>query len=485
MVILHVDGRKPEEVKVQDLRRSDHYPLPHLRLQLHWGSLAASCSTAQGALLSVEDKEERRGQNNSKPNSTHVEVLPGLGAPFFNREKEAMPNEESSRKAHPKYSVNSCGLRGVYFKQVKISKAGISIIEELPPPGERRPRELLFCNLELVRLDWKKDYQAACCPALPVTVDVMDQQLKLAISGAQVDCQLPGRSDARSDRKSDHTLGGVTGQELPAVILANRGQGDRAFLSLQIKRCVSTSGDYLLPFVNMAMDSVDLTLDDGWLDPLQVWAAQLSTGASAGRSMQRFQCLAETAGKPVLEGYTPPPLPAVIQVDNFFISKVELTVWCALKLRTVRFLPQWIRTAIGMLSLSGELTLDGVELKLPEQKLQRHRGSLTDFLRNLGSMYAVNLLTHAAGLLGKSSVLNLPRVPWRIGMTAFSYVSDSVGLLSGEAPCGPAGWAGPLLSGLPAGPVLAIIKIHQTNNSTNTVQTLKPRDKTCTKHDEL
>ena len=82
-------------------------------------------------------------------------------------------------------------------------------------------------------------------------------------------------------------------------------------------------------------------------------------------------------------------------------------------------------------------------------------------------------------------VLNLPRVPWRIGMTAFSYVSDSVGLLSGEAPCGPAGWAGPLLSGLPAGPVLAFVKIHQTNNSTNTVQTLKPRDKTCTKHDEL
>ena len=48
-------------------------------------------------------------------------------------------------------------------------------------------------------------------------------------------------------------------------------------------------------------------------------------------------------------------------------------------------------------------------------------------------MYAVNLLTHAAGLLGKSSVLNLPRVPWRIGMTTVSYLSDSLGLLSGEA----------------------------------------------------
>lgn len=32
---------------------------------------------------------------------------------------------------------------------------------------------------------------------------------------SQVDCQLPGRRDARSDRKSDDaTLGGVTGQDV-------------------------------------------------------------------------------------------------------------------------------------------------------------------------------------------------------------------------------------------------------------------------------
>ncbi|CAK9022321.1 unnamed protein product [Durusdinium trenchii] len=366
-VTLYVDGCPPKQIKVPDLRRSDHVYEPELRLQLHWGS------TAQGALLSVEDKEERRSSSN-RPNSTHLEV--------------------------------------------KISKAGISIIEEIPPPGEKRPRELLFCNLELVRLDWKKDYQ--------------DQQLKLAISGAQVDCQLPGRTDARSVRKSDATLGGP-GQELPAVILANRGLGDRAFLSLQIKRCVSSSGDYLLPFVNIAMDAVDLTLDDGWLDPLQIWSQQLGDERGRAESRARVAAMTERAGKPVLEGYKPPDLPAVIQVDNFYISKVELTVWCALKLRTVRFLPQWIRTAIGMLSFSGHLTLDGVELKLPERRLERHRGSLLDFLRNLGSMYAVNLLSHAAGLLGKSSVLNLPRVPWRITMTTVSYFSDSVGLISGEA----------------------------------------------------
>ncbi|CAK9000801.1 Vacuolar protein sorting-associated protein 13A [Durusdinium trenchii] len=315
-VTLYVDGCPPKQIKVPDLRRSDHVYEPELRLQLHWGS------TAQGALLSVEDK-------------------------------------------------------------VKISKAGISIIEEIPPPGA-------------------------------------------------VDCQLPGRTDARSVRKSDATLGGP-GQELPAVILANRGLGDRAFLSLQIKRCVSSSGDYLLPFVNIAMDAVDLTLDDGWLDPLQIWSQQLGDERGRAESRARVAAMTERAGKPVLEGYKPPDLPAVIQVDNFYISKVELTVWCALKLRTVRFLPQWIRTAIGMLSFSGHLTLDGVELKLPERRLERHRGSLLDFLRNLGSMYAVNLLSHAAGLLGKSSVLNLPRVPWRITMTTVSYFSDSVGLISGEA----------------------------------------------------
>eukprot|EP00913_Durusdinium_trenchii_P000939 g868.t1 len=83
-VTLYVDGCPPKQIKVPDLRRSDHVYEPELRLQLHWGS------TAQGALLSVEDKEERRSSSN-RPNSTHLEV--------------------------------------------KISKAGISIIEEIPPPG--------------------------------------------------------------------------------------------------------------------------------------------------------------------------------------------------------------------------------------------------------------------------------------------------------------------------------------------------------------
>ncbi|CAE7667524.1 unnamed protein product, partial [Symbiodinium sp. CCMP2456] len=151
------------------------------------------------------------------------------------------------------------------------------------------------------------------------------------------DYRLPGRPPGR------RYAGKAAGGECPAVVVANRGEGDKAFLVLELKRSNSSSGDYLLPFVKVAMDSIDLTIDDAWLDPLQSWADQLRSGASLRRGF-RFADISSVAGQSVLEGYEPPPLPAVIQVDNFFISKVDLTVWCALKLRTVRFLPQWIRT---------------------------------------------------------------------------------------------------------------------------------------------
>ena len=37
------------------------------------------------------------------------------------------------------------------------------------------------------------------------------------------------------------------------------------------------------------------------------------------------------------------PKPSTLNIESKY-EQVDLTVWCALKLRTVRFLPQWIRT---------------------------------------------------------------------------------------------------------------------------------------------
>jgi len=92
-----------------------------------------------------------------------------------------------------------------------------------------------------------------------------------------------------------------------------------------------------------------------------------------------------------------------------------------------------MRTAIRVLSFSGQFTLDGAVFKLEERMVPPHRGSLLDFVRGLVSEYAMNLLNNAGAMLGKSSVLNLPRVPLKLGMTGFSYMSDSLGLAFGEA----------------------------------------------------
>ena len=59
---------------------------------------------------------------------------------------------------------------------VRVSRLGISLVEEFP-----KPRELLYAQMELIRLEFKKDGDA--------------QSLKLAASEAQVECQLPDRAD--------------------------------------------------------------------------------------------------------------------------------------------------------------------------------------------------------------------------------------------------------------------------------------------------
>eukprot|EP00930_Biecheleria_cincta_P034350 TRINITY_DN23752_c0_g1_i1.p1 TRINITY_DN23752_c0_g1~~TRINITY_DN23752_c0_g1_i1.p1 ORF type:complete len:2456 (+),score=487.41 TRINITY_DN23752_c0_g1_i1:313-7368(+) len=305
------------------------------------------------------------------------------------------------------------GVNSKMHVEVKFGRVGVSVVEEFP-----RTRELLFWKLDLLRLDYKKDSK--------------ESTLNLAISDSQVDCQLPDRCETEASlRRSDETVGG-RGHERPAVILANCADGGRAFLTVLITRGVTSSSDIVLPFCQIALDTLDLTIDDGWLDPFLSWLAQLRE-AWTGRNGIRYAAIAESAGRSILQGYDPPNLPAVIQVDCFKISEVNLTAWCALKLRTVRFLPQFLRTAIRVLSFSGQLTLDGASLKLEERKLPPHRGSLPDFLRSLGNEYTMNIVSQSAGLLGKSSVLNLPRVPLRIGMTGISYISDTFGLAAGEA----------------------------------------------------
>ncbi|CAE8636603.1 unnamed protein product, partial [Polarella glacialis] len=245
-------GRTQVKCKVDDVRRASRKVLQKLGLALVSGRIA------DATLLSLEDYKEVSG---------------GLGKPLAAR------------------VVAGCGINNMHV-EIKISRLGISILEELP-----RPRELLFWTLELIRFDYQKDNNLT--------------QYKLAISETQVDCQLSGRSDlATSLRRSDETLG-PQGQERPAVILANCGEGDRAFLVMVWNRGVTSSADILIPIMDIALDTLDITVDDGWLDPLQNWLRHLRENSS-GRGMA-FSTVSQFAGRPIVEGYEPPPLPAVIQ----------------------------------------------------------------------------------------------------------------------------------------------------------------------------
>jgi len=300
---------------------------------------------------------------------------------------------------------------GSTFKlDVKFSCLSISIVEEPCREVSTIPRDLLYLHLELIRLEYRRSAD--------------DQSLKFAISEAQVDCQLPGRADGHSgDKRRDDTLA-LPQHERPAVIFANCADGDRAFLTVVLHRGATSSRDMVIPFMDVAVDAIDLTIDDGWLDPFVTWCRQV-TQTSRGRGMP-FAQVSRYAGKSVLEGYEPPPLPSVVQVESLHISPLCLTAWCALKLKSVSFLPPYLHKALRLLSLSGNFTLDGAALRLEERRLPPHRGSLADFVRGLASEYNTNLLKATAGILGKSSVVNLPR-------TGASYLADSVGLAAAEA----------------------------------------------------
>ncbi|CAK0910584.1 unnamed protein product [Prorocentrum cordatum] len=297
--------------------------------------------------------------------------------------------------------------------ELRLGHLGVSLIAETP-----QPRELLFVHLGLLRAELRQLEEGV-------------QQLRLAVSEARVDCQLPGRVDASStDWRRDNSLG-LLQREQPATVFANRGEGGRPCLSLLLQ-VAGSAGELLLPCAEVALDAADLTVDDGWVRPLVDFWGQLTCRAAVSPGTCVREVLA-AAGRPIAEGYTPPPMPLVFQVDALSISSVRLTVWCLLRLRGARFLPRHLRTALQVLSLSGQFALDGATLVLPSRRLPAHRGSFSDFARGLLSEYTANLLSAAGMCLGKSSLLNLPRVPLKIWGTAVSYLSDSVGLAASEA----------------------------------------------------
>ncbi|CAE8664265.1 unnamed protein product, partial [Polarella glacialis] len=325
----------------------------------------------------------------------------------------AIPEGVGLRRGATQASVSTVasGTAGGFLHvEVKLGQLGVSLIDEGPP----EPQELLFLSLDMLRLDYLQDARQD------------SEELRVAISQVQVACQLPGHTDGEAaDRLS-------LWRERPAVILANHRRGGEACLQLQLRREATSSRDLLLPFAELVLDRLDITIDDSWLQPLSCWLDR-AVGAGLDAFGVPADELMARAGKPITEDYVVPQLPSVVQAEDVKISALDLNVWCDLNLRSLGFLPGYVRGALQVLSFSDSFTLDGARLKLPANELPPHRGSLEDYVEAIASGYTTDLLKNMGRLLGKSSLLNLPKVPLRLGGAAVALVGDGLSSATGEA----------------------------------------------------
>lgn len=92
---------------------------------------------------------------------------------------------------------------------------------------------------------------------------------------------------------------------------------------------------------------LDITIDDGWLDPLVKFAAQCRS--SEGGQAVHLADIRGLAGTPAIESYSPPALPSVVQVQALQISQLRFSLWSSLKLRSMDFLPSYVRRALTAL----------------------------------------------------------------------------------------------------------------------------------------
>ncbi|CAE7342015.1 vps13A [Symbiodinium pilosum] len=255
---------------------------------------------------------------------------------------------------------------------VKLGRAGISLIDESPP----RPCELFFFSLDMLRLEYLKASVNKCRESASYQTEPMIWPL--------------------------------------------------VWLDINQLQKLPENLDLLLSAAQLDVDKLDFTVDEKWLTPLQHWLSHsFGSGGFDLFGVAAEQLLAY-AGKPITDGYVAPDVPAVVQAEDVKLSAVDMTVWCSLRLKYLEFLPVYVRTALKVLSFSSYFTLDGVGLALPAKHLEPHRGSLQDYAMTIASDYATSILGHLASLLGKSSLLNLPKAPLKLGGAVVAVMGDKL-----------------------------------------------------------
>ncbi|CAE7523953.1 Vps13 [Symbiodinium microadriaticum] len=268
----------------------------------------------------------------------------------------------------------------------------------------------------------------------PIASSSKKQTATIHVSSAGSLCPLVDAGGWQWFGNPENWLGAPRGHEpVDQVAAARQQEALKAKPFAKARAVLSRDAKFVqvIPYAEIALDSTDLTVDDHWLDRLARLASQARSASQSSKSA--LPDMLRLAGKPIVEEYVVPSCPRIVQIDALHISSIAVRVWCSIRLDSVRFLPGYVRSAIRLLSLSARFHLDGASVSLPRRRLPPYRGSVSDFLGCLTAEYTVNFLHNVGAVLGRSSVLKLPRVPLKIGGTAVSYVTDSIGLAAGEA----------------------------------------------------
>lgn len=295
--------------------------------------------------------------------------------------------------------------------ELKLSRLGISIMQEHPHPSE-----LLFVALDVIRLDYKQ------------SSEVDAEEIRLLVSDIQVMCQTPERNESGSGKKE------LLGPDRRAVLVAEASKKEDAhFLDVLIQREATSSQDLILGKVDVVINKLDIEVDEGWLDPLLQGVTTMVPSELADGIGLPFSKVIATAGKSVIDGYTAPPTPPVVQIESLSISAVELVIWCSVPIRSLDALPVYLKGALMMVCLGDRFSLNGASLNLAGKQLPAVRGSAPDVAAGLVSEYTLGLVGNVMTLLGKSSLVALPAVPFKLAGAVVTGVGDGLGAATGEA----------------------------------------------------
>lgn len=115
------------------------------------------------------------------------------------------------------------------------------------------------------------------------------------------------------------------------------------------------------------------------------------------------------------------------------VSAVRINVWCKVNLGTLVFIPKWVRVLLPSITFSRSLSLEGSCINLEPKDILSERGSASDFAMSVADEYLGDMLESLISLLGRSSLLNVPRGTLKLGGKIGSSVVQGVTGVTGRA----------------------------------------------------